>query len=250
MARDRVAEYVTALAMQAATSARVADEVRTLARPEFGELEETWEYGKIGSSTMPHKRNALPEACEQIVVLARLARSNTDLGLEGMIAEHERDSRVLRLEWVAVPDVSHYTLAALAILDRVLRGFVVLHDRMRQHAYQGADAICPEALMPALGRHIGKQSAHSPVYEVSQQAQQEGRSLRDILSVRPEVGHPLSTGQLERILDPARYLGAAGPMVDETLHRAELWSSEEPPVGSIGFPATGPAAAQSVACGR
>ena len=55
--RDRVAEYVFLLAGLSATLARAADEIRTLCRPEFAELEERWAPGKLGSSTMPHKRN-------------------------------------------------------------------------------------------------------------------------------------------------------------------------------------------------
>ncbi|MCA1656460.1 MAG: adenylosuccinate lyase family protein, partial [Actinobacteria bacterium] len=152
--RDRVAEFTLTLAMLAATLARVADEVRTLSRPEVRELAEGWAHGQVGSSTMPHKRN--PERSEQVVVLARLARANAMLGLECMIQEHERDARGLRIEWVAVADVSHHTLAALAILNEVLRGLQVYDTRMAQYAHESAEAICSEALMLELGRHIGK----------------------------------------------------------------------------------------------
>ncbi|WP_138905136.1 lyase family protein, partial [Streptomyces albidochromogenes] len=69
-ARDRVAEYVCALALTTGTLGRIADEIRTLSRPEFGEVQSPWRPGTVGSSTMPHKRN--PEACEQVVALARL----------------------------------------------------------------------------------------------------------------------------------------------------------------------------------
>lgn len=226
VSRDRIAEYLTTLALVPATAARIADEVRTLARPEFGELEEIWEPGKIGSSTMPHKRNALSEACEQAVVLARLARTLAPLGFEAMIAEHERDSRGLRLEWVAVADVSHYTLASLAVARQVLASFRVNTTGMAVHASQAAEAICSEALMLALGRKVGKQSAHGLVYEVSQQAQQEGRSLRELLSTRPDIGRHLGAGELDAVFDPTRQLGDAGHMVDMVTARAERWLGE------------------------
>jgi adenylosuccinate lyase len=221
VARDRVAEYLTTMAMVSATAARIADEVRTLARPEFGELAEIWEPGTIGSSTMPHKRNALSEACEQAVVLARLARTVAPLGIESMVAEHERDSRGLRLEWVAVADVSHYTLASLAVLQQILGAFTVDRERMASHAATVADAVCSEALMLSLARRMGKQSAHAVVYEASQQAQQEGASLRELLASRADIGRHLDPDELQAIFDPARHLGSSGAMVDAVVARAE-----------------------------
>ncbi len=221
VARDRVAEFVTTLAMLAATLGRIADEIRTLSRPEFDELEEGWEYGRVGSSTMPHKRN--PEECEQLVVLARLSRAAATLSLEGMIQEHERDSRGLRLEWAAVADVSHHTLAALSILGRLLAGLKVHEDLMAERARQAADSICSEALMLALARHVGKQSAHHLVYEVSQGAQDAGRPLREALGQRPEVVDLLGAAAIDHIFDPSRYLGSSGTMVDRVVSDAERW---------------------------
>ncbi len=234
VARDRVAEFQMTMAMVPATAARIADEVRTLARPEFAELSEIWEPGTVGSSTMPHKRNALSEACEQGVVLARLARTVAPLGLESMVAEHERDSRGLRLEWVAVADVSHYTLAALAVLHQILGAFTVDRERMAGHAAAVAEAVCSEALMLALARRVGKQSAHALVYEVSQQAQQERTSLREVLAARPDLGRHLGDGEIDSIFDPSRHLGSSSSMVDEVVAEAERWLSA---AGGSGDPA-------------
>ncbi|MDQ4068326.1 MAG: adenylosuccinate lyase family protein, partial [Actinomycetota bacterium] len=155
VARDRVAEYVVTLAMLTATLARIAEEVSMLSRPELAELEQGFTHGHVGSSTMPHKRN--PEACEQVVVLARLARSAAGLALEAMIGEHERDGRSLRLEWPAVADVSHATLAALAIVSQVVAGLSVRRHHMAAEALRARDLICSEPLMLALAEHVGKQ---------------------------------------------------------------------------------------------
>ena len=221
VSRDRVAEYLTTLASLAATLGRIADEVRTLSRPELAELEEGWEFGKVGSSTMPHKRN--PEDCEQVVVLARLAGANAALGVDSMMQEHERDSRGLRLEWVAVADISHHTLAALALVRKVLAGLEVHADRMAEHAWELAEAICSEALMLALGRHLGKQSAHGLVYEVTQRAQSEGRPVKEVLLEDATVTAYLKPEQVDAVFDPTRYLGSAATMVDAIVAEAEGW---------------------------
>ena len=221
VARDRVAEYAVTLAMLAATLARVAEEVSMLSRPELAELEQGFTHGHVGSSTMPHKRN--PEACEQVVVLARLARSAAGLALEAMIGEHERDGRSLRLEWPAVADVSHHTLAALGIVSQVLAGLSVRREQMAEEARRLSDLICSEPLMLALAEHVGKQTAHALVYELSQSAQSSGRSLKESLAESPEVTAHLKPDDLEAVFDPARYLGSSGELVDAAVEAAGAW---------------------------
>jgi adenylosuccinate lyase len=221
VSRDRVVEYVTTLAMVSATLARIANELRTLSRPELAELELAWHPGKVGSSTMPHKRN--PEECEQVMVLARLAAAQVETALGGMLMEHERDSRGLRLEWAIVADVSHYTLAALAIAKDLLAGFDVYPERMAANASVAADAVCTEALMLALARGVGKQSAHALVYELTQAATSEGGELRAYLLNSSEVRRHLSAEELERIFDPGSYLGTASRLTHEVIATAEHW---------------------------
>jgi adenylosuccinate lyase len=220
-ARDRVAEFTVVLAMLTATLARIADEIRVLSRPELGEVAEDWAYGRVGSSTMPHKRNA--ERSAQVVTLAKLAKANALLGMECMVQEHERDTRGLRIEWVAVADVAHHALAALAILREVLHGLRIDAERMAEHAHAAAELICSEALMLTLARRIGKQSAHGLVYDVSQQAQSSGQSLRTLLLAHDEIASWLAPDELDQLLDPGRYLGDAGDLVDRSVQRARHW---------------------------
>jgi adenylosuccinate lyase len=217
--RDRVTDYVNAMAMTAATSARIADEVRTLSRPELAELVPGWRHGKIGSSTMPHKRN--PEECEQIVVLARLAAAQVPVALQGMVVEHERDSRELRTEWASVADVSHYTLTALSILDDVLANLAVDAAAMAANAAAAAADLATEQLMLRLVDHLGKQSAYKVVYEASQAAKSNGRSLRDELLAAEESN--LTAEEIDATLDPAGYVGLAPEIACKAIEQADAW---------------------------
>jgi adenylosuccinate lyase len=220
VARDRVAEYATTLAIVAGTMGRIADEVRTLSRPEFGEVEEGWKFGKVGSSTMPHKRN--PEACEQAVVMARLSAGLLPTALTAMSGDNERDSRALRTEWVFVADVSHYTMAAVEITGTILDGLLVHADRMRANAVAVADQLATEGLMLALGRHVGKQTAHEQVYELSQAARRDGVSLRDLVRAH-EIARLLDEDELARIFDPVQYLGESEHLTRHVVIRAREW---------------------------
>jgi len=216
-ARDRVVEFVVTVAAVAGTAARIADEIRSLSQPEFGEVEESWTYGVVGSSTMPHKRN--PERCEQVVVLAKLAAAQVGVALAGMGGDHERDSRALRVEWACVPDVSHYALAACAILTGILDGLQVDVERMRRNLDAVADEVASEALMLVLGERLGKQSAHALVYELSQTAFEERRPLRELVRGRTE----LDEETLDRLFDPTRYLGESAALALGVVERARRW---------------------------
>lgn len=220
VARDRVAEYATTLAMVAGTMGRIADEVRLLSRPEFGEVEEGWQHGKVGSTTMPHKRN--PEACEQAVVMARLTAGLMSTALYSMSGDNERDSRSLRTEWACVPDVSHYTLIACEIVRTILDGLIVHTDRMRDNAEVVADQLATEGLMLALGRHVGKQTAHEHVYELSQASRRDGTPLRDLVREH-HAGSLIGKDELDRIFDPAEYLGQSGPLTRRVVAHARAW---------------------------
>ena len=220
VARDRVAEYLTTLAMVAGTMGRIADEVRILSRPEFAELEEGWQYGRVGSSTMPHKRN--PESCEQAVVLARLAATALPAALATMSGDNERDSRSLRLEWAVVPDVSHYTLSGCEIVRTILDRLIVHTDRMRANVQVVADQVATEGLMLAIGQHHGKQSAHEMVYELSQDARHAGVPLSELVRRHP-AGDRLTDDELARIFDPAQYLGQSSELTRRVVARARSW---------------------------
>lgn len=216
--RDRVVEYVATLAMVAGTMGRIGDEIRTLSRPEFGELVTGWRHGQVGSSTMPHKRN--PEACEQAVVMARLAAAQVANALACMGGDHERDSRALRIEWACVPDVSHYALSACEIVQHLVAGLQVRPERLDSNVREVAEQIITEKLMLALGEHIGKQTAHEHVYELSQAARQSGGSLRDLVAADALAGTLLDAADLDRIFDPDSYLGQSQALTDRAVARA------------------------------
>jgi 3-carboxy-cis,cis-muconate cycloisomerase len=89
--RDRFAEFARILAMISSTFANIANEVVALQKTEIDESEEPFSKGKVGSSTMPHKRN--PMISEGIIALAKIVRADLALAVEGMINEHERNMR-------------------------------------------------------------------------------------------------------------------------------------------------------------
>lgn len=211
VSRDRLAELVSNLAILCATLARIADEVRTLSRPEIGELRLGWAPEQVGSSTMPHKRN--PEGCEQVVALSRLVRAKLPLMLDAMVLEHERDYRGTRLEWAVLADASHHALAALALVSAVVQGLEVDAQRMEANARAHREGICTEALMLALAPSLGKQSAFERVRALSGQAGQQGGGLEGLVLEDAQLSGLLTPSELARVFDPAQHLGESERLV-------------------------------------
>lgn len=220
-ARDRGAEFITILAMLTGTMAKIANEVCQLAKDETGELEEPFHMGKIGSTTMPHKRN--PEMCEQVVVLARLVKACSGVCLDGLINEHERDYRAVRLEWVGITDASLYCCGALDLMKNILRGLIVHPERINQNLAGSACLISTEALMFLFGDKIGKPAAHHLLYETSMEAKNSGRLLTELLADHPMISGKFSIQAIQEAVDPARHTGEATRITDHVVGIAQTW---------------------------
>jgi len=213
--RDRITEFLTSLAMIAGTLAKIADEIRCLARNEIGEMEEPFQMGKIGSSTMPHKRN--PEMCEQVVVLSKLINSNASLGFDGLINEHERDYRSVRMEWVTITDTSLFTCGILGLMKRIFQDLRVHEDKISQNVDKAAPLISTEALMFFLGQTIGKQTAHTLIYETSMEAVESNKPLLDLLMQREEIKERFSREQVKEAMSPENHIGMSKALTQRTI---------------------------------
>jgi 3-carboxy-cis,cis-muconate cycloisomerase len=217
-ARDSITEFVALLAMVGGTLARIATEVIELSRAEIAELEEPFSAGKVGSSTMPHKRN--PAHAERIVAIGRLLRALAGSALETMVTVHERDMSAGRAEWVLVPEACCLVSGALAWTLYVVRGLRVDPARMRANLDAVGALLASEAVMLALAARLGRHVAHDVVYEAAMAAQEGGGSFRDRLRADPRVAGALGAEELQGLLDPAGYVGLAGAFVDRVVAEA------------------------------
>ena len=136
--RDLHAQYLSSLALIAATLERIAVEIRHLQRTEVREAEEPFYGEQRGSSVMPHKRN--PVTCEQVSGLARLVRSNMLAAYENVALWHERDISHSSVERVILPDSTilvDYMLAKMTTIIGEMRVFPERMLRNQTHAWPG-----------------------------------------------------------------------------------------------------------------
>lgn len=218
--RDRLAEWVNVLAMLSASADRIGHEVYNLQRPEIGELSEGFVSGTVGSITMPQKRN--PEISEHLGTLSRVVRHHAAHMNENLVHDHERDGRSWKGEWLILPETALATGKALQLLETLLENLQVNAARMRENIARSRGFIHAEAIMLALAPKLGKQSAHTLVYDIAMQAQEQGVHLKTAVANDPRVAAHLSAADLEPLFDLEASTGACAEMVDRLIAAIEF----------------------------
>ncbi len=207
---DHLTEYVLLLALNAATTAKIAREIYTLQKQEFGELEEPTPAGSVGSSTMPQKRN--PFMAQDVIALASDVRMQAPLALEAMQTEHEADRATSLQIRQATERSCVATGDLLARLNIILHGLTVKPERMRQNLDLTDGLIMGEPVMLALGAKIGRQEAHDVVYDAAQAAATGSQSFLALLQADERVSSKLSADEIKALLNPVAYVGQAPEM--------------------------------------
>ncbi len=210
-ARDRHAEFLSAIALTGASLERMATEIRHLQRSEVAEVREPFRAGQKGSSAMPHKRN--PIVSERISGMARLLRGYAQVGLENVSLWHERDISHSSAERVILPDACLALDYMLHRFTTLVEGLVVDADRMLANLEATRGLVCSQAVLLALVEAgLARDDAYRVVQDNAMKAWETGEHLRDLLAVDARV--ILSPSQLAGCFDPARFLANAGVVFD------------------------------------
>ncbi len=215
---DHLAEYITILALLAATCSKIGREVYTQMKQEFGEVEEPVPEGTVGSSTMPQKRN--PKLAQDVVAGAAQVRALVPLALEAMQTEHEADRTTSVMMDKALNEACILTGDILQRMVNLFDGIRVFPERMRRNLDLSGGLIMSEAVMLELGRQIGRQQAHDAVYEAAQASFLEGRSFAETLAEEPEVSSRLAPEQIDALLDPTAYTGVCSVFAERGAKQA------------------------------
>jgi 3-carboxy-cis,cis-muconate cycloisomerase len=214
-ARDRIAEVGCFLGLVTGTLGKIATDVKLLMQTEVGEVFEPYVKDRGSSSTMPQKRN--PISCNYIYACTAMVRQLVAALLDAMVEDHERSTGPWEIEWIAVPEIFLLSSGALQQARTLLTGLEVDASRMRANMAISHGLICTEAVMMGLAPHLGRQRAHDLVYDISRQSSTSGRPLLDLLAENEEISSFLDRVALANLLDPAKYVGLSGEMVDRVL---------------------------------
>lgn len=207
--RDRHAEFMTTLAIVAATLEKVALEIRGLQKTEIGEVEEPFKKGQKGSSAMPHKKN--PITCERICGLARVVRGNSMVALENIALWHERDISHSSTERIIIPDSTILIDYMLQKMSYVIDNLVVYPERMKQNIEKSQGLTFSQRLLLTLtDKGLTREQAYQIVQTAAMKARTTGKHLKDIISVDKEARKHLSQAEINKAFDIKYYLRNTG----------------------------------------
>nr|WP_272936497.1 3-carboxy-cis,cis-muconate cycloisomerase [Pseudomonas coronafaciens] len=213
--RDRLAEFACLLGMIAGSLGKLGRDFSLLMQTEVGEVFEPSAPGKGGSSTMPHKRN--PVGAAVMIGAATRAPGLVATMLAAMPQEHERSLGLWHAEWETLPELCCLVSGSLQQALQVIPGLQVDAERMRINLESTRGLVLAEAASIALAQRIGRDAAHHLIEQCCRRAVEQGAHLRQVLGENPQVSEHLSSDELDRLLDPAHYLGQARQWVERAV---------------------------------
>jgi len=213
--RDRIGEVGCFLGLVTGTCGKIAFDVKLLMQTEVEEVYEPFHQGRGSSSTMPQKRN--PISSVYITAQTAVVKQHVAALLEAQVEDHERATGPWEIEWIVLPEIFMLSAGALAQTRFVVEGMQVNEKKMRENLDITKGLIMSEAVMMGLGAAMGRNYAHDVVYDVCREVVKTGRPLIDLLVENEEIRKHATRAELEKMVDPANYLGVAGEMVDRVL---------------------------------
>src|SRR3981081_4697430 len=203
--RDRHAQYLSTLALIAATLEKIALEIRHLQSTDVREAEEPFSGDQRGSSAMPHKRN--PVTCEQICGLARLVRSNMLAAYENVALWHERDISHSSVERIILPDSTILVDYMLSKMTAILGQMRVFPERMLRNlesthglTYSG------QLLQDLVEKGLPRDDAYKAVQENAMAAWESDTSFQARVSRDERITKYLEAAALAQTFDLKRQL--------------------------------------------
>jgi 3-carboxy-cis,cis-muconate cycloisomerase len=219
--RDNLAELAGWLSMLSGSLAKMAQDIILLAQSEVGEVRESADRTRGGSSAMPQKSN--PVVSELVVAAARTNASLLSALHGALIQEHERATHGWQMEWLSLPQMIALTGSALNNSLFLTENLVVDANRMRRNVASSAGLMLAEAAGVALSAHLNPDEAKRQVRRAVQVAIDTERHLIDVLRESNEA--PVDWDALK---DESAHLGMAEAFIDRVVAEAKRLLEIEP----------------------
>ena len=210
--RDVLVEFASWIALLSGSLGKIGLDVGLLAQSEVGEVRESGEEGRGGSSTLPQKSN--PVSSEILVTLARYNANAVGAMHQAMLHGGERSGSAWSLEWLTLPNMVLALSGSLAHAKRIVGGLVV--DRARMSAnIDATNGLClAEAVSFALAQHMHRVEAQALVTAMCVAAMEDDQNLIDL--VRAQTDAPVDWDAVAR---PENWLGDSRVFIENALAR-------------------------------
>jgi len=216
--RDNLVEFAGWLSLVTGSLGKMAQDIILLAQTEVGEIAESGEEGRGGSSTMPQKSN--PITSELILATARTNASLLSAMHQAQIQEHERATHGWQMEWLALPQMMLLAGGALNHALSLAKNLQVDQAAMRANIARANDVVLAEAAVFALAKAMPRAKAEELVKKACGIALSQGKPLIEI--VKNLAGKQVPDGAVDwqALAKPENYLGATEEIINQVLKGA------------------------------
>ena len=198
--RDHHAEYLTSLAIMAASLEKIAVEIRHLQRTEVLEVEEYFQKGQKGSSAMPHKRN--PIVTERITGMARILRGNAMVAMENVALWHERDISHSSVERIIIPDSTTLMDYMLNKMIYLMENLLIYPENMLKNLNKtGGLIFSQEILLALIKKGATREDAYAMVQRNAMQVWDEQKDFKKLLKGDGEILALLNENEIDNLFD-------------------------------------------------
>ncbi|MEM7534528.1 MAG: 3-carboxy-cis,cis-muconate cycloisomerase [Chloroflexota bacterium] len=209
--RDTLVEVANWLSMVSGSLAKMAQDIILMAQSEVGEVRESSDNSRGGSSTMPQKSN--PIVSELIVAAARTNASLLSSMHHALVHEHERATHGWQLEWLNLPQMFALTAVALKKALFLSENLVVNKVRMVENVQSSYGLMMGEAISFALSIHMSRADAKGLIRQAGLTALAEKRHVVDVLQETVDEDVAAVVGW-DMLRDESQYLGMSDVFID------------------------------------
>jgi 3-carboxy-cis,cis-muconate cycloisomerase len=166
---------------------------------------------------MPQKHN--PVACGVALAVALRVPGLVATLLASMPQEHERGLGGWQAEWETIPEIFGLVAGSARAMAETCEVLQIDAARMRENLDDTKGLVMAEAVTLALAKKIGRREARASIEEAVLRARAAAQSFTEVLRNDPKITRWLGPSDLDRLLDPERYLGETVRFISLALAR-------------------------------
>lgn len=217
-----IIRLIDELAIAAGIMANLSHDMRHLQRTEIAEVQERFEKGQTGSSTMAHKRN--PWNFENVISMSKQVTSQIINANLNISSEHQRDltdsasSRFYTIVFGSVASMA-------SRLNKIMAKLEVNEAAMKKNLVLTGGAIAAEPLYLLFEKH-GHIKAHEKAKDLAHEALKQSLPLAQIVQSDPEgkkYWAKFSEDEKKIIQNPEKYYSGRAEI--KTKNIIESWKA-------------------------
>lgn len=217
-------EYMSNLALLANVCHKIAEEVYSTTLEEIAEVSEGFSKGTVGSSTMPHKIN--PKLAKGIIANSQKLYSLPGIGMYSAVRPYEGDSSSYMLFDGLLEESLELMTEILIRAEELTRTLTVHKDRMLHNVKRNKGLDNSEYVMMKLAEKLGKDKAHSLMYDIAMKTAAEGEEFYENLRKNEQISADFTDDEIRHMIDPRNYIGLSATLAETEAERAKETAKE------------------------